>query len=234
MKHHFDNGKIEKYCANENEIAALCNISTRTLWTRIQILREQNLVHSNNGTLILASWNDICNKYQVKQYFYYIKKEVYDNTKLEYILEAKTIQEAQKRREVAFRAKLERNKLAKAQYLRITGSLNLSRTAVMERASDCFRSPSTFNNDDKYFLLEGINADENLSCNSVAFLINQRTCASSGSYTKAKLMRNKLIAVEHRRIESNERARKSIYGTVFFNRGGKTTFLILPDKVSVL
>ncbi|MEI7597267.1 MAG: hypothetical protein WCK02_16075 [Bacteroidota bacterium] len=234
LKHAVVEGEILNYSAKAEMLAINCKISTRTFWTRIELMRKAKLIRTKNGKLIFASWDCVCKKYNLPKYFYYIKPEIHENTKIEFILEAKAIKEAQLRRRSAFYGKVLTNKYAETEYRRITGFKKLSRTAVMEYAVDCFKNPSKYSENDTYFLSEYLNPDNNLSCNAISVYLNNRKSKSSGTYTKQKLARYKLITCAHRTVMSNERTRTSILGTVKWNSVKKQTFLILVDMIEVV
>ena len=234
LKHHVVEGEVYGYSSKSAMLSELCCISTRTFYTRLELMRKAGLVKTKKGKLVLASWDAVCKKYNVRKNFYYIREDIYENTKVEYIIEAKTIQEAQKRRANAFYAKIACNRFAEAEYRNITGFAKTSRRAILEYVIDCFKNPSKYNEDERYFLLSFANPDEHLSAKAISSLINGRMSASMGTYTKRKLMRNKLASLQHRIIQSNELPREAIQGKVYYSRAIKKTILILADKLDVI
>ena len=240
LKHHYDNGIVTNITKNARNIAKICQISERTLWTRISLLKSYKLAKKIPGGISLASWDDIAKKFKIKKYFYYVNYEKI--VQLELVLEAKALLESKKGMQAAYKLKVNKNPELKNDLIRISGSKEFSRRAVLRCAMQAFTNPelyttqeieilNAYNSEDnlKYYC-----ADDNLNCFSIAQMFNNRKCAASGSYTKQKLAKAGLITYEHRKIESSQRVRKTNLGCIYYSRTTKQTILIMPDNVEII
>ncbi|MFA6924689.1 MAG: hypothetical protein WC223_10620 [Bacteroidales bacterium] len=237
LKYHYSNGIISNFSKNQKSVAEVCNISVRTLWTRLKILKENNLITVTGSNIKFSSWDFLCEKFNIRKNFYYIKLNNSNNDgilKLEYLIRLKALQEAKKRMQYAFKAKVKQSSDVYNEFCCITGAENgkLSRRAVLNSAIECFKNPAMFTPDEQFFLLNCFNADDNMNCLTIARMFNNNS-ASSGTYLKRILEKSGLIEIEKRIIESIERCRKAIMGTVFYSRPTKQTILIMPDNLII-
>lgn len=229
LKHIYDSGIITSYSHFSAELAEECNISERTFWNRLKLMKKYKLVKIDERNIVLASWSSLVQKYKLSNKFYYIKYE--DDAKIEFFLIAKAIQEAKKRKANMFKVEVMKHELGK-ELLAVCGTRELSREAVLSTSINAFINPSLF----QYYeleLLASLNADNNYNCNRIALMLGCNS-ASSASYTKRKLINNNLIKVTHRKFDSNERSRYHASGIVQYSHRNKKTFLTIPDLIQVL
>lgn len=236
LKYYYTNGIITNCTRNQHSIAKMCNISVRTLWTRIQLMKDFKLATVINGNITLAKWDTVCEKFSIRKRFYYIKinNDNENNCKLEYIIKLKALQEAKKRMQTAFKFKVKESSILYNEFCRITGAEDgkLSRRAVLNNAINCFQNPSAYTLDQQYFLLNSFNSDDNLNCRTIANMFNNFS-ASSGTYLKKILEKHGFITIEKRIYESVQRCREAIMGTVYYSRPTKNTILIMPDNLII-
>lgn len=231
LKHHYDQGLVKNVSKNIYNLAQKCQVSERTLWTRIYLLKRYKLAKKTKDGLMLSSWDDICKKFKVKKYFYYVNYEKI--VQLELVLEAKAILESKKRMQSAYKLKVNKNPELKEALCGIIGSSNFSRRAVLECAIKAFVNPELYTPDQRT-MLNAHNSDDNLNTYSIAEMFNNRRSSSSGTYTKRKLEAAGLIKVNHRKYDSALRARDTSIGCVFYSRPTKRTFAIMPDNVEII
>jgi len=231
LKHHFENGVVTNITKNSKTIAQNCQISERTLWTRLGLLKSYKLAKKTFGGISLASWDEICKKYNLKKFFYYV---TYENIcQLEYVLEAKALLECKKRMQAAYKFKVNKNLELKNELCRITGSKELNRRAVLCCAIQAFTNPELYTPEERE-MLKMHNSDDNLNTLTIAEIFNNRRSSRSGSYTKQKLAAAGLIKYNHRKYESRERVREASIGSIYYSRPTKETILILADNIEII
>jgi hypothetical protein len=231
LKHHYDNGVVLNISKNIKTIAEQCQISERTFWTRLALLKSNKLAKKTPGGILLASWDDICEKFNVKKYYYYVKYEKI--VQLELVLEAKAILEAKKRMQAAYKIKVNKNPELREALCNITGSDIFSRRAVLSCVIKAFTNPELYTKDE-IEMLNAYNSDDNMNTYRIAEIFNNRRSSSSGTYTKRKLAKVGLLQFEHRRFKSEPRVRKTTIGCVYYSRPQKLTFAIMPDLVEII
>jgi len=229
LKHYHDSGVVaQKYSA---QLARQCNISERTLWTRLKIMKSYDLIKTRDGIIYLASFDDVCKQFDIQKKFYYVKYDNDEEISLEHLLMAKAVFEGKKRQRRAFRFHAKKFGIDRL-LCDVTGSRDLQRQAVLRACITAFTNPE-FYHESEISILNRLNPDDNYSCNKLAGMFNLKS-AASGSYIKGILTKRKLISVQKRLFESERKIRESILGVVYYSRKTAKTFLIMTDNIELV
>lgn len=235
LKHYHPNGTIWNFSSRAGEMAEECNISIRTLWTRLGTLTENKLISKRNGILSLASWDQVMAIFKIKQKnFYFTRTEKYNSKRrLEYFLETKAFQEKRVEMKNAFNREFKSSRELRQTIVSNVGVSEPEKVieALFDLQLHNFRKRISTEDSDYLNLL---NPDFNLNVASLAFLFDSRESKSSGTYTKSKLLYYGFVRIEKRQLESANRARSCTLGTVFYCREKKQTVLQLPDNIIIL
>ena len=236
LKHYY-NGHIWKYFKRIDDIADKCEISPRTLNTRIYTMKKAGWIRTINGHIVIESWESLLRIYHIKESaFYFTKIELWkDQQKLEFFLETKDSQEhkkfmfkAYKRKcmeDVEFRKEICRKAGISDSDIELLPDAHLSLLfSNFLNSIDCGVN-STPNRYNPYF---------NVNCKTGAALLYNRTSPSSFTYTKRKWVRFGLAWVEKVSLTSEKWAGSCTLGTRSWNDDTKHSFLTLPDNVVIL
>ena len=225
-----ESGMISATRSGLQSYKSILGVSYKTLERRLKLLADYNFVTLEGKFYKLCSYDFICEIFKLNSGTRYFIRYT-GKTKIDLILEAKAIEEKQKKCNKAFHTRL-----TKAQ-----GIAPLLKNAVGTLSSEAinFEQLFSFINEGKTY--EEINyelnvfrADANVNYKTLSKMFDYSSRGGM-AYRKRILQKAGLIIVNKREVvlegHTTKNSRKTKLGNVYFNRQLNRPVLVMPDEI---